>query len=764
ENFQENVLDSGWQTSWNFENSTHLGWLDPGYLPDAWYWWKVQAKDNAGNWMETGGFRMGIEASPPTIPVPLSPANGENINDNTPTLYWENSTDITLPISYYVWVARDPGFTNIAAQSGWVYENYWTVNVELPDNLYYWRLCARDNVSPPNVSENSVVYSFRVDTLAPPQVQLYRPDNRAGTENFSLSFEWYRVVDNTGVRYHIQVGYGLDFSNLVVNDNNVVDNTYSYLATQRGHYTWRVRAIDGAGNIGEWSENRVIAVAAWEMIESWTATISAPAWHRLAESWSAAITTSAWWRLIESWTSTINAPIPAPVLLSPPNNFNDNTAVFSFYWDNLQPADSYIVQIDNDLNNVPDFSTYIESPLLVGKSWTTTITKDGLYYWRVKMFRDNDGDSNTPPPSSEWSENWAFRRDTAAPAAPTIISPIPGENINDNTPLIDWLQVTTDANGAQENSLPLIYYAAVSDDPSFSYENRSSGWIENDNWTIAPALPDGVWYLRVRARDNAGNYGEWSARSFRVDTVPPAAPPSPPIYPQNNGWTKGSPNLDWTPVTDDSLPVMYEAWYSIYSDFPDAGTTKSGWIYDDNWQITGLSELYIYYWKVRAKDNAGNVGNFSSTWQFKVDLTPPSKVELSKPENNANLLDNLTVKLEWKHATDDVNNTGWYSGLENYIIQIDEDPGFGSPVQIIRPAAENSYIYTFPAYGRYYWRVRAVDAVGWEGAWADNFTLYIGRWIPAESWSATITTYATWLLAESWSATITTTAWYQLAE
>ncbi|MCS7131951.1 MAG: NEW3 domain-containing protein, partial [Hadesarchaea archaeon] len=61
--------------------------------------------------------------------------------------------------------------------------------------------------------------------------------------------------------------------------------------------------------------------------------------------------------------------------------------------------------------------------------------------------------------------------------------------------------------------------------------NRSSGWVADDNWRVAPALAGGVWYWRVQARDNAGNVGEWSvarslvvraARGVSVVVSPPA--------------------------------------------------------------------------------------------------------------------------------------------------------------------------------------------------------------------------------------------------
>jgi len=58
----------------------------------------------------------------------------------------------------------------------------------------------------------------------------------------------------------------------------------------------------------------------------------------------------------------------------------------------------------------------------------------------------------------------------------------------------------------------------VSDSPSFAHENRSSGWVASTSWEVSPALPDGVWYWRVAARDNAGNISSSAPRMFVIFT------------------------------------------------------------------------------------------------------------------------------------------------------------------------------------------------------------------------------------------------------
>ncbi|MFN4133811.1 MAG: Ig-like domain-containing protein, partial [Candidatus Hadarchaeales archaeon] len=367
--------------------------------------------------------------------------------------------------------------------------------------------------------------------------------------------------------------------------------------------------------------------------------------------------------------------------------------------------------------------------------------QDNLWYWRVRAFRNNE--------NGAWSEVWKFRIDRAPPAPPTPISPLEGENTNDNTPTFKWSSI-------DENSLPVLYYIAVSDNQDFPYENASSGWIADNQWTPTQELPDGIWYWRVRAKDNAGNEGENSTTlSFRIDTVKPPAPTL--IWPPDGGWTNTTPNLDWSPVTEEnSFPIKYYVQISKVPTFSPLYTT-SGWITDDNWRTPPLGEA-TYYWRVQAMDNAGNIGSFSTSRSFQVDNEPPSKVQLMTPENGA-FLPAGVITFTWTQASD--NNK---SGVARYWIQIDNEPTFTPPlVHENDNVPDNSYAFTLTSAGTYYWRVCAIDAVGNIGAWAENMFTTSG-WRQVESWSAAIQTFAMWYSIEEWSTTITTAGMWQSVE
>jgi hypothetical protein len=325
--------------------------------------------------------------------------------------------------------------------------------------------------------------------------------------------------------------------------------------------------------------------------------------------------------VVESWNGIVRAPVPAPVLISPEDQIQTDNNSITFDWDSLQAADAFTLQIDNDQNAVADFFTY-ESIVVSKSGYTYVEMADGLYFWRVNTTRAGV--------TGPWSEDRVLRIDTIAPSAPQLTSPVLGENINDNVPLLDWDEVP-------ENTFPLIYEVQLSGDSDF--HDTIVGLItENENHQLTSFLVDNLYYWRVRARDGVGNVGEWSLGIFHVDTVPPAKPSL--IWPSDGDeLIDATLTLRWGSVTLDnnlnpeySSPILYYVSVSddpvfSYEDF------SSGWIEDNSWTLS-LSDG-AYYWRVRAQDDAGNVGEYSITRQFRVATPPMDSVDEEPPGEGA---------------------------------------------------------------------------------------------------------------------------------
>ncbi|MFN4133754.1 MAG: hypothetical protein ACK4GQ_05250, partial [Candidatus Hadarchaeales archaeon] len=354
--------------------------------------------------------------------------------------------------------------------------------------------------------------------------------------------------------------------------------------------------------------------------------------------------------------------------------------------------------------------------------------------------------SGAPGP---WAQR-SFRIDTLPPGKPTLLSPADGENENDSTPNLQW-------SAPPENSYPLTFFVQISTSQYFD-NIVTSAWVNEENWEVPPVLQENVWYWwKVLVGDNAGNTGDFSSpRKFKIDTVAPVAPTV--QWPENNGWTTPMPNLDWVPVPENSLPVVYFGEISLFPDF--SGTPlRTITTTDDNWSVSPALSEGTYYWRLKARDNAGNSGAWSKGYIFKVDNTPPTAPQPTTPPNNGSAPAGI-ILFEWTAASDGG------SGVGKYIIQIDDESGFNLPLVHENDNVTGttySYLLEFPK--TYYWRVKAVDNVGNQGEWSETFNfLATTIWRFVEGWSATVTATVWYRLAESWNATITTTAWYRLAE
>jgi hypothetical protein len=97
-----------------------------------------------------------------------------------------------------------------------------------------------------------------VDSSGPPAPSLRAPaDGLSVGCKASQSLVWQPVNDPSGIaRYQVQVqrhAGDKNWQSAPGGDQNVNDKTTSVSVECGWYYRWRVRAVDGAGNVGEWS-------------------------------------------------------------------------------------------------------------------------------------------------------------------------------------------------------------------------------------------------------------------------------------------------------------------------------------------------------------------------------------------------------------------------------------------------------------------------------------------------------------------------------
>lgn len=124
-------------------------------------------------------------------------------------------------------------------------------------------------------SGNTAKYGLPLETTAPPKPTILYPKDPQQTFGLLgsdvITFNWTPVTDPSGVTYTIEIAESLDFFPLKpgMRKTNLAVTSWS-VEVPPGTYFWRVKAIDGAGNEGEWAISpnffKVGVISLWYLI------------------------------------------------------------------------------------------------------------------------------------------------------------------------------------------------------------------------------------------------------------------------------------------------------------------------------------------------------------------------------------------------------------------------------------------------------------------------------------------------------------------
>ncbi|MDI6809674.1 MAG: hypothetical protein QME66_11940 [Candidatus Eisenbacteria bacterium] len=187
-----------------------------------------------------------------------------------------------------------------------------------------------------------------------------------------------------------------------------------------------------------------------------------------------------------------------PTLVSPANGTATSDTTPTFDWNDVSTASGYEIQVDDAIS----FNSPVIDTFLVGSTHTDTLSLgEDTYYWRVRA-RDSAG------VWSSWSETWTFTVFTRGPAAPAGSSPASGSTLADDTPAFAWSSVPTAAG----------YEIQVDTSSNFVSPGIDS-YPAGPAYTHASGLDDRTYWWRVRAKNAANLWGDWSQTlSFAVRT------------------------------------------------------------------------------------------------------------------------------------------------------------------------------------------------------------------------------------------------------
>ena len=708
------------------------------------YVWHVRAVDgngNIGDFSVRPKFNVFEDTVGPIAPVVLEPASGDRTEDATPTFTWVQVTgDVSGVAGYTIEIATggqtetgdfaNPVFTgdvpNVPVQSGGQQVIQFTLATgdALATGDYSWHVRAVDGSG--NTGDFSAFSTFSVvaDTTSPRAPILHVPATGDVTIDTTPTFVWEAVTgDISGVAsYRLEIGTGGqtetgdfsspvftgDVSNVPVQsgDLQVVQFTLAAgdaLAT--GDYTWHVRALDGAGNTGDFS-----VLSTFSVVKDTTGPI-------------------------------------APVLLAPASGDTGADPTPTFAWspatDILSGVQSYTLEIatapTGDFTNPLLTGDVLHTPVSSGNEFVIQFIlpkfnalATGDYLWHVSAIdtSGNTGDFST-------SFVLTIVEDKDPPGVPTLLTPASGDSALDRTPTFVWTAVTGDLSGV-ENYVLEIATAPTGDftNPVFTGDVSLTPVNSGDELVIQFTLPendalatgDYVWH--VQAIDKAGNTGNFSDSSiFSVidDTVPPGKPVL--LTPASGDRTENrTPTFTWVQVTGDLTGIGFYILEISTGDFNatlfrEVGITGDASIIQFTLAQINALDIGSYIWRVQAIDNAGNTGGFSEPFSFTVeDVTPPSAPTLLTPLSGA-VTDDKTPSFTWTDVTD-------ISGV-SYILEVatGEQPLTGDfTTTVFRKEGILVTQFTLAialATGDYLWHVRAVDSQGNTGDFSAPVTFKV---------------------------------------
>ncbi len=294
---------------------------------------------------------------------------------------------------------------------------------------------------------------------------------------------------------------------------------------------------------------------------------------------------------------------PAPLLVYPRPDTAINNPSVVFRWRTVPDVGGiayYTVQVAYDSL----FVACVDTARRTDTTWARLLPADTVHYWRVKA---TDRTSKSGP----WSRAARFEIDAQVPGVPTLLEPIGDTWLRSPTVVLRWTAVQFEEKGhrlRQGSFAPVRYIRAVD-----TTATNIDLWVDTLSVTADTlVLPwERRYWWQVRSYDLAGNQGSvTSPASFGVDVTQP--PMVTLVRPPDSGIVEtDTVRLLWRAARDYASGVR---WYELLLG-PDTVFTET-LVVTDTTRLVTLSGQAAYYWKVRAVDRAGNVGNWSPRRMF----------------------------------------------------------------------------------------------------------------------------------------------------
>jgi len=402
------------------------------------------------------------------------------------------------------------------------------------------------------------------------------------------------------------------------------------------------------------------------------------------------------------YTRNANKQPNQPTLTGPTNDGYVKTSTPTFTWTFTDPdaGDSqtaYWLILYNSSGTVYDSNVVIST---LGTHTLSTAVVDGNYSWAVRT-RDTIG------AWSFYSSPWTIRIDTVGPVAKTPTDA--GKFTNSVLVTFNWPAATDNGSGVAG------YYICVGTTPG-GCDAANSIWTTTATYTYNNGVDGTTYYAKVKGKDNAGNNGSFGGNSdgITVDRTAPSA-----AQPTDQGKYTKSTTLKWNwTASSDALSGVAGYFVCIGTTPGGSDVVNNAWTTQLNYTLNNAESSYTYYAKVRAQDNATNLGAYSANSDgITVDLVAPGA---ARPVDQGMYISTKDVKFWWAKTNDDI------SGIKGYFVYIGTLPD-GSDVVNGIFVTEPNYTYHNGLNGKtYYAYITAQDNatnIGVPGLSSDGVTV-----------------------------------------
>ena len=645
-----------------------------------------------------------VDVFVPSTPTLVAPSSGGSTNNLTPLFDWTVALDdITesgdLVYIFEIGTGEQPSTDDFSSPT---LRLLVTGVTELTGDAldtgdyvrYLWHVKAVDRSG--NIGSYSELRPLFIDTTAPTTPDLVAPGTGARTVDTTPTFAWTSVSDPSGVTYQLGIGSGdqtantgsfVHLSGYLLPANGTQLTLDAADALGPGVYTWHVRALDGAGNFGEFSTARTITVVV-----------------------------------------DVFGP-PAPTLLSPISGVTGDDQTPTFDWaasgDEFNNPVTYLLEIatGSEPTTGGAFDSLVFSADGITNTQYTLADLDALdtgdFVWRVSAI---DAIGNTGYPSA--GANFTVVADSIPPTTPVLVSPGSGDQVDDRTLTFTWTPAV-DSNRVTYT----LELASSADRPetggAFDVLQFTADGITGTALTVPESSRlenTGDYSWRIQAVDEFGNTGDYST-PFTFTLVPDVTGPSPPtpVEPASGEVTDDpTPTFNWTTGDDSNRVTSYGL---EIADTGDPATTGgfSGPVFTaDGIAATDFTLPFTdplgagdYLWHIRAFDEFGNTGDFSVVFTFTVDTDDPSSPVLVLPLAAATS-DDTTPTFKWEQVTGD--QTAVTYTLRIWLGSADVGTLLFVTGDIPQPSGVSDVVFTLPTAnalvntGGHTWQVRAEDA------------------------------------------------------